>query len=136
MLLEFVALLEAGVETGAIEKDELDVLAASLGRLGYKVAAPRALLRRGQGSLVLKLKRCGNAACACRADPAARHGPYVVHRYREDGKARERSLGRFDDPSTHRKVAALGFPLPPALAAGGEASAAAWEKHVGAFLVE
>ena len=38
------------------------------------LAEPRPLRR---GSLTERLMRCGKDTCACRRDPAARHGPYI-----------------------------------------------------------
>lgn len=46
-----------------------DVLAAAAA-----LAEPHPMRR---GSLTTRLMRCGQRACACQRDPAARHGPYV-----------------------------------------------------------
>jgi hypothetical protein len=44
------------------------------------------------GSLQRRTKRCGNPACRCATDPAARHGPYYEWSFVKGGKLRHRSL--------------------------------------------
>lgn len=39
-----------------------------------------------QGSLSESTRQCGDPTCACAHDPAARHGPHLYFRYKDDGK--------------------------------------------------
>lgn len=38
------------------------------------------------GTLLKRMMKCGKATCACRDDPAARHGPYYEWGHMKDGK--------------------------------------------------
>jgi hypothetical protein len=38
------------------------------------------------GSVVVRHMRCGKAACACKADPPALHGPYIQWTRKVEGK--------------------------------------------------
>jgi hypothetical protein len=44
------------------------------------------------GSVVVRLMRCGNAGCACRADPPTLHGPYNQWTRTVNGKTVTRYL--------------------------------------------
>jgi hypothetical protein len=44
------------------------------------------------GTLVKRMKLCGNPRCQCRVDRAARHGPYYEWGFVEAGKHRHRML--------------------------------------------
>ena len=44
------------------------------------------------GTLLKRMKVCGNARCHCANDPAARHGPYYEWSYLKGGKLRHRTL--------------------------------------------
>lgn len=44
------------------------------------------------GSVVVRQMRCGKAACACKADPPALHGPYIQWTRTVDGKTVTRYL--------------------------------------------
>ncbi len=44
------------------------------------------------GTLLKRMKRCGNPRCACAKDPAARHGPYYEWSYMKDGRLHHRTL--------------------------------------------
>jgi hypothetical protein len=44
------------------------------------------------GTLLKRVKRCGNPRCACAKDPAARHGPYYEWSYMKDGRLNHRTL--------------------------------------------
>ena len=44
------------------------------------------------GTLLKRMKRCGNPRCACAKDPDARHGPYYEWSYMKDGRLRHRTL--------------------------------------------
>lgn len=44
------------------------------------------------GTLLKRMKRCGNARCACAKDPDARHGPYYEWSYMKEGRLRHRTL--------------------------------------------
>ncbi len=44
------------------------------------------------GSVVVRRMRCGKAACACKADPPALHGPYIQWTRTVDGKTVTRYL--------------------------------------------
>lgn len=44
------------------------------------------------GTLLERMKRCGNPRCACAKDPAARHGPYYEWSYMKDGRLHHRTL--------------------------------------------
>lgn len=44
------------------------------------------------GSLVKRMKLCGNPRCQCRVDRAARHGPYYEWGFLEGGKLRHKML--------------------------------------------
>jgi hypothetical protein len=39
-----------------------------------------------QGSLSESTRQCGDPTCACAHDLAARHGPHLYFRYKDDGK--------------------------------------------------
>lgn len=44
------------------------------------------------GTLLKRMKICGNPRCHCASDPAARHGPYFEWSYLKAGKLRHRTL--------------------------------------------
>lgn len=44
------------------------------------------------GTLLKRMKVCGNPRCHCANDPAARHGPYYEWSYLKGGKLRHRTL--------------------------------------------
>jgi len=44
------------------------------------------------GTLLKRMKVCGNLRCHCASDPAARHGPYYEWSYLKGGKLRHRTL--------------------------------------------
>jgi hypothetical protein len=44
------------------------------------------------GTLLKRMKVCGNPRCHCASDPAARHGPYYEWSYLKAGKLRHRTL--------------------------------------------
>jgi len=44
------------------------------------------------GTLLKRMKICGNPRCHCASDPAARHGPYYEWSYLKGGKLRHRTL--------------------------------------------
>ena len=44
------------------------------------------------GTLLKRMKLCGNPRCHCATDPAARHGPYYEWSYLKGGKLRHRTL--------------------------------------------
>src|SRR6202048_2798295 len=44
------------------------------------------------GTLLKRMKACGNPRCHCASDPAARHGPYYEWSYLKGGKLRHRTL--------------------------------------------
>ncbi len=44
------------------------------------------------GTLLKRMKVCGNPRCHCASDPAARHGPYFEWSYLKAGKLHHRSL--------------------------------------------
>ena len=39
-----------------------------------------------KGSVLKRMMKCGKATCACRNDPAKRHGPYFEWTYKAAGK--------------------------------------------------
>jgi hypothetical protein len=39
-----------------------------------------------KGTLLKRMMKCGKAQCACRLDPAKRHGPYFEWTYKAKGK--------------------------------------------------
>jgi hypothetical protein len=39
-----------------------------------------------QGTLLQRMMKCGKAQCACRHDPAKRHGPYFEWTHKAKGK--------------------------------------------------
>ena len=39
-----------------------------------------------KGTLLKRMMKCGKAQCACRKDPAQRHGPYFEWTYKAKGK--------------------------------------------------
>ena len=39
-----------------------------------------------KGTLLKRMMKCGKAGCACRHDPAKRHGPYFEWTYKAKGK--------------------------------------------------
>ena len=44
------------------------------------------------GTLLKRMKVCGNPRCHCATDPAGRHGPYYEWSYLKAGKLRHRTL--------------------------------------------
>jgi len=44
------------------------------------------------GTLLKRMKVCGNPRCHCASDPAARHGPYYEWSYLKGDKLRHRTL--------------------------------------------
>ena len=44
------------------------------------------------GTLLKRMKICGNPRCHCASDPAARHGPYFEWSYLRAGKLHHRTL--------------------------------------------
>ncbi len=44
------------------------------------------------GTLMKRMKVCGNPRCRCATDPAARHGPYYEWSHLKGGKLRHRTL--------------------------------------------
>ena len=44
------------------------------------------------GTLLKRMKVCGNPRCHCATDPAARHGPYFEWSYLKAGKLHHRTL--------------------------------------------
>jgi len=44
------------------------------------------------GTLLKRMKICGNPRCHCATDPAARHGPYFEWSYLKAGKLHHRTL--------------------------------------------
>ncbi len=44
------------------------------------------------GTLLKRMKACGNPRCHCASDPAARHGPYFEWSYLKAGKLHHRTL--------------------------------------------
>jgi hypothetical protein len=51
-----------------------------------------ALEHLSSGTLLKRMKACGNPRCHCASDPAARHGPYYEWSYLKGGKLRHRTL--------------------------------------------
>ena len=51
-----------------------------------------ALQHLSSGTLLKRMKVCGNPRCHCASDPAARHGPYYEWSYLKGGKLRHRTL--------------------------------------------
>jgi hypothetical protein len=60
-----------------------------ISEIHHKLSAMKYL---STGSLQRRTKRCGNPACRCATDPAARHGPYYEWSFVKSGKLRHRSL--------------------------------------------
>jgi hypothetical protein len=44
------------------------------------------------GTMLKRMKVCGNPRCHCASDPAARHGPYFEWSYLKAGKLHHRTL--------------------------------------------
>ena len=57
-------------------------IAAALGQIGYTLP----------GSITIRRTRCGKPRCACKADPAALHGPYIQWTRTVNGKTVTRTL--------------------------------------------
>jgi len=51
-----------------------------------------ALEHLSSGTLLKRMKLCGNPRCHCASDPAGRHGPYYEWSYLKGGKLRHRTL--------------------------------------------
>ncbi len=47
-----------------------------------------------KGTLLKRMMKCGKAQCACRNDPAKRHGPYFEWTYKAKGKTVNVKLSR------------------------------------------
>ena len=47
-----------------------------------------------KGTLLKRMMKCGKAQCACRQDPAKRHGPYFEWTYKAKGKTVNVKLAR------------------------------------------
>lgn len=57
------------------------------------------------GTLLKRMKRCGNPRCACAKDPAAQHGPYYEWSYRKDGRLHHRTLSPEQAKRVRRAIA-------------------------------
>ena len=55
---------------------------AALGQIGHTLP----------GSITIRRTRCGKPRCACKADPPARHGPYIQWTRTVNGKTVTRTL--------------------------------------------
>jgi hypothetical protein len=51
-----------------------------------------AMQHLSSGTLLKRMKVCGNPRCHCASDPAARHGPYFEWSYLKGGKLHHRTL--------------------------------------------
>jgi hypothetical protein len=62
----------------------------------HKIAAIQrsisAMEHLSSGTLLKRMKICGNPRCHCASDPAARHGPYYEWSYLKGGRLRHRTL--------------------------------------------
>jgi hypothetical protein len=54
-----------------------------------------------KGTLLKRMMKCGKAQCACRQDPAKRHGPYFEWTYKSKGKTVNVKLTRDVMPMFH-----------------------------------
>jgi len=61
----------------------------AVGKLAEELAEPSPMRR---GSVAERLMKCGQKACRCQQDPAARHGPYFSLTRTTGGKTRSRYL--------------------------------------------
>ena len=61
-------------------------LAKKLANIGYITS----------GSVALRYNRCGKPNCACKDDPAKRHGPYWLWTAKVDGKTVNRKLSEHE----------------------------------------
>ena len=70
--------------------------AAALKHAEAKIAKIRRVISTMQyvssGTLLKRMKRCGNPLCHCARDPAARHGPYYEWSYAKAGRLYHRTL--------------------------------------------
>jgi len=57
------------------------------------------------GTLLKRMKLCGNPRCHCATDPAARHGPYYEWSYLKGGKLRHRTLTPAQAETMRRAIA-------------------------------
>ena len=62
---------------------------ARIAEIQHSLAAMRYL---SSGTLLKRVKRCGNPRCRCATDPGARHGPYYEWSYKQGGKLRHLTL--------------------------------------------
>src|SRR5450631_4410701 len=64
----------------------------SKGKIAEIKRSLSALEHLSSGTLLKRMKVCGNPRCHCASDPAARHGPYFEWSYLKAGKLHHRTL--------------------------------------------
>lgn len=64
----------------------------SEGKIAEIKRALSAFEHLSSGTLLKRMKVCGNPRCRCASDPAERHGPYYEWSYLKGGKLRHRTL--------------------------------------------
>jgi mevalonate pyrophosphate decarboxylase len=67
-------------------------IAKSAEKIAEIKRARSALEHLSSGTLLKRMKVCGNARCHCASNPAARHGPYYEWSYLKGSKLRHRTL--------------------------------------------
>ncbi len=76
----------------------------AVGALAARLADPRPMRR---GSVSERYMKCGQRACRCQVDRAARHGPYYSLTRAEGGQTRSRYLTR-EQAALARRQAEIG----------------------------
>jgi hypothetical protein len=69
-------------EKAAKSREKIAAIQKSIGAMEYL----------SSGTLLKRMKICGNPRCHCATNPAARHGPYYEWSYLKGGKLRHRTL--------------------------------------------
>jgi hypothetical protein len=64
----------------------------SQGKIAEIKRSLSALEHLSSGTLLKRMKVCGNPRCHCASDPALRHGPYYEWSYLKGGRLRHRTL--------------------------------------------
>lgn len=78
-------------------------LPPQVAELSATLAQPRPMRR---GSVNERKMKCGQANCACRRDPKARHGPYYMLTQAVGGKTRSRYVSPEQVPVLRRQIEA------------------------------
>lgn len=112
------SIIEKALSAGKLSVADAALFADAFRAAGWKVQIPAP---DGQGYLRVVRKACSRQNCRCRADKAARHGPYVYRVSRDRwGKRVEEYLGRVRSPADAPRIVLRKRGKKPQGAVGGD----------------